>query len=125
MKRVLSHKGPRARSSNVGERVRRETQRQRVRERVNKGSGGGDVVVGGGGGGGENVAKKEKNKVLEDAAKESNSKDLDSKESKHEFVDGWPKWLLDNIPTNVLAKLVPKSADSYEKLAKVFQFFKL
>ncbi|XP_027942143.1 probable serine/threonine-protein kinase At1g54610 [Vigna unguiculata] len=58
--------------------------------------------------------------VPEDAAKESkSSKDLDSNESKNEFVDGWPKWLLDNIPTNVLAKLVPKSADSYEKLAKI------
>lgn len=70
------------------------------------------------------VPKEEKNKVREDAAKESkSSKDLDSNESKNEFVDGWPKWLLDNIPTNVLAKLVPKSADSYEKLAKVIQFF--
>jgi len=36
-----------------------------------------------------------------------------------EFVEGWPKWLVDNIPPNVLDSLVPKSADSYEKLGKV------
>ncbi|XP_014489919.2 probable serine/threonine-protein kinase At1g54610 [Vigna radiata var. radiata] len=116
VKRVLSRKGSRPRSSNVGERVKRDTQRQRVRVSVNKDSAG-DAVRG------EKekpVPKEEKNKVREDAAKESkSSKDLDSNESKNEFVDGWPKWLLDNIPTNVLAKLVPKSADSYEKLAKI------
>ncbi|XP_022774089.1 probable serine/threonine-protein kinase At1g54610 [Durio zibethinus] len=38
-----------------------------------------------------------------------------------ELDDGWPKWLVDNIPTEVLAGLVPKSADSYDKLAKVRQ----
>lgn len=36
-----------------------------------------------------------------------------------ELVDGWPKWLVDNMPSDVLAALVPKSADSYDKLAKV------
>lgn len=36
-----------------------------------------------------------------------------------ELVDGWPKWLVDNIPSEVLAALVPKSADSYDKVAKV------
>ncbi|CAJ1937933.1 unnamed protein product [Sphenostylis stenocarpa] len=36
-----------------------------------------------------------------------------------EFVEGWPKWLVDNIPPNVLDSLAPKSADSYEKLGKV------
>ncbi|CAI0428595.1 unnamed protein product [Linum tenue] len=34
------------------------------------------------------------------------------------YVDGWPKWLVDNIPKDVLASLVPKSAESYDKLAK-------
>ncbi|KAA8546929.1 hypothetical protein F0562_003358 [Nyssa sinensis] len=38
-----------------------------------------------------------------------------------DLVDGWPKWLVDNIPPEVLAGLVPKSADSYDKLAKVGQ----
>ncbi|XP_057496087.1 probable serine/threonine-protein kinase At1g54610 isoform X1 [Actinidia eriantha] len=41
--------------------------------------------------------------------------------SADEMVDGWPKWLVDNIPTEVLAGLVPRSADSYDKLAKVGQ----
>lgn len=36
-----------------------------------------------------------------------------------ELVDGWPKWLVDNIDRAALAGFVPKSADSYEKLAKV------
>ena len=36
-----------------------------------------------------------------------------------ELVDGWPKWLVDNIPADVLGGLVPRSADSYDKLAKV------
>ncbi|QCD84778.1 Cdc2-related kinase [Vigna unguiculata] len=36
-----------------------------------------------------------------------------------ESVEGWPKWLVDNIPPNVLESLVPKSVDSYEKLGKV------
>ncbi|CAK7346743.1 unnamed protein product [Dovyalis caffra] len=36
-----------------------------------------------------------------------------------EVVDGWPKWLTDNIPREVLAGLAPKSAENYDKLAKV------
>ncbi|CAN4114217.1 unnamed protein product [Withania somnifera] len=40
---------------------------------------------------------------------------------RNEFVDGWPKWLIDNIPKEVLVGLVPKTADSYDKLAKVGQ----
>ncbi|KAL8199547.1 hypothetical protein R6Q57_013115 [Mikania cordata] len=36
-----------------------------------------------------------------------------------ELIDGWPKWLVDNIPSDVLAHLVSKSADSYDKLAKI------
>lgn len=40
-----------------------------------------------------------------------------------ELADGWPKWLTDSIPRAVLAGLVPKSADSYEMLAKVCLFF--
>lgn len=40
---------------------------------------------------------------------------------RYEFVEGWPKWLVDNIPQNVLASLVPKTADSYEKLEKVIK----
>ncbi|XP_071693948.1 probable serine/threonine-protein kinase At1g54610 [Rutidosis leptorrhynchoides] len=36
-----------------------------------------------------------------------------------ELVDGWPKWLTDNIPKDALDGLVPKSADAYDKLDKV------
>ncbi|KAJ0847022.1 putative protein-serine/threonine kinase CMGC-CDK-CRK7-CDK9 family [Helianthus annuus] len=36
-----------------------------------------------------------------------------------ELVDGWPKWLVENIPGEVLARLVSKTADSYDKLAKI------
>lgn len=39
-----------------------------------------------------------------------------------DLVGGWPKWLTDNIPRHVLAGLVPKSAESYDKLAKVCFF---
>ncbi|XVE55117.1 hypothetical protein DITRI_Ditri03aG0134900 [Diplodiscus trichospermus] len=38
-----------------------------------------------------------------------------------EMVDGWPKWLIDNIPKEVLGGLVPKSAESYDKLDKIGQ----
>lgn len=36
-----------------------------------------------------------------------------------ELVDGWPKWLTDNVPKDALDGLVPKSADAYDKLDKV------
>ena len=39
---------------------------------------------------------------------------------KVELVDVWPKWLTDNITRDALAGMVPQSADSYGKLAKVF-----
>lgn len=35
------------------------------------------------------------------------------------LVNGWPKWLVDNIPSDVLKNIVPKSADSYTKIDKV------
>ncbi|XP_062101750.1 probable serine/threonine-protein kinase At1g54610 isoform X2 [Humulus lupulus] len=38
-----------------------------------------------------------------------------------ELADGWPQWLLDNVPKEVLVGLVPKTAESYDKLAKVGQ----
>ncbi|CAI0396362.1 unnamed protein product [Linum tenue] len=36
-----------------------------------------------------------------------------------ETVDGWPKWLADNVPKEVLAGVVRKSAEDYVKLDKV------
>lgn len=41
---------------------------------------------------------------------------------KERLLDGWPKWLTDNIPRDVLAGIVPRSADSYDKLDKVSLF---
>lgn len=42
-----------------------------------------------------------------------------------ELVDGLPKWLTDNVPRNVLSTLVVKSADSYDKLSKVYIYLML
>lgn len=66
----------------------------------------------------------EERKISRESGKEGDagnvSRRISSKKiSGDEFVDGWPKWLVDNIPGDVLAGLVPKSADSYDKLAKV------
>ncbi|TKY73886.1 serine/threonine-protein kinase [Spatholobus suberectus] len=122
VKRVVSQKGSRTHSSKrVGE---RESQRQRVSVRVNKDSAAkrdGNAAEGVVGGGEKEkpVAREEKGKVWDDVAKENERKFGEKKMAKYEFVDGWPKWLVDNIPANVLANIVPKSADSYVKLAKI------
>ncbi|KAI3464694.1 hypothetical protein Pfo_021357 [Paulownia fortunei] len=47
--------------------------------------------------------------------------DLTNKAGEDEVVDGWPKWLTDNIPRQVLRNIVLKSADSYCKIDKVGQ----
>lgn len=60
-------------------------------------------VNGGGDGGGGNVPRKVTRKKI----------------AADELVEGYPKWLVDNIPMEVLAGLVRKSAESYVKLAKV------
>ncbi|KAK9080801.1 hypothetical protein SSX86_000559 [Deinandra increscens subsp. villosa] len=36
-----------------------------------------------------------------------------------ELVDGWPKWLTDNVPKHALDGLAPKSAEAYDKLDKI------
>jgi cyclin-dependent kinase 12/13 len=36
-----------------------------------------------------------------------------------ELVDGWPKWLVDNVPREVLSGIVPKSVESYVMFSKV------
>ncbi|KAL9668426.1 hypothetical protein QQ045_002807 [Rhodiola kirilowii] len=36
-----------------------------------------------------------------------------------EILDGWPKWLTDNIPAKVLSRLVPKSAETYDMISKI------
>ncbi|KAG8378080.1 hypothetical protein BUALT_Bualt08G0100800 [Buddleja alternifolia] len=42
-----------------------------------------------------------------------------NKGGEEELVDGWPKWLTDNIPREALKNIVPRSADSYVKIDKV------
>ncbi|KAK6938249.1 Protein kinase domain [Dillenia turbinata] len=70
--------------------------------------GGGRRSVSGAGGGGGNVS--ERKSMLKSAVN-----------GNEEVVNGWPKWLTDNIPKEVLSGLVPKSAVSYDKLDKVGQ----
>ncbi|KAK1587477.1 hypothetical protein Q3G72_013255 [Acer saccharum] len=74
----------------------------------NGGASGDKRVSGEGAGGGGGSRKSVRKKIGDD-----------------ELVDGWPKWLVDNIPREVLAGLVPKSADSYDKLAKVEQLHRI
>ncbi|CDP11433.1 unnamed protein product [Coffea canephora] len=38
-----------------------------------------------------------------------------------ELVDGWPKWLIDNIPRDALEGLIPRSAETYDKIDKIGQ----
>lgn len=42
-----------------------------------------------------------------------------------EMVGGWPRWLSDNIPGEVLAKFIPKSAENYVMIEKVAGFWML
>ncbi|KAL7128252.1 hypothetical protein ABFS83_14G303500 [Erythranthe nasuta] len=41
-----------------------------------------------------------------------------TEEEEDQLVDGWPKWLIRNIPRDALSNIVPKSADSYDKIDK-------
>lgn len=45
--------------------------------------------------------------------------DLKNKTEEDELVNGWPKWLVDNIPSHVLRNITPKSADSYVKIGQI------
>ncbi|KAJ7945311.1 Serine/threonine-protein kinase [Quillaja saponaria] len=80
-----------------------------------------NIVIDGGGGGGRG----EETPVARETERENNGYGKVSKRRAQkkiegdELVDGWPKWLVDNIPGEVLAGLVPRSADSYDKLAKI------
>ncbi|CAK9147540.1 unnamed protein product [Ilex paraguariensis] len=84
-------------------------------EGVNKNVG---VVVDGNGRGGERKVSREGERRINGGGNVSQRitvKKIDA----DELIDGWPKWLVDNIPEDALAGLVRKSADSYDKLAKV------
>ncbi|KAI4352758.1 hypothetical protein L6164_006979 [Bauhinia variegata] len=70
------------------------------------------------GGGDEGRLNKREGKRRDRVQKGGN---LSNKSLDDEMVDGWPKWLVDNIPKEVLAGLVPKSAESYKMIDKVGQ----
>ncbi|KAF4371660.1 hypothetical protein F8388_008600 [Cannabis sativa] len=66
----------------------------------------------------------EKETSIGGSIKSNSTKTARKNKKKHniggdELVNGWPKWLVDNIASEVLAGLIPKSADSYDKLAKI------
>ncbi|KAG6717234.1 hypothetical protein I3842_04G088200 [Carya illinoinensis] len=67
-------------------------------------------------GGGDRVVVREREKSG-NASKRFRSKKIGG----DELVGGWPKWLVDNVPGDLLSGLVSKSADSYDKLAKIRQ----
>jgi hypothetical protein len=80
-----------------------------------------------GGGRGEERDDKKIKGVARDLDDDNKSEEEDEENknnniASHEVKVGdgeWPKWLVDNIPENVLATLIRKTADSYEKLGKV------
>ncbi|KAI4375175.1 hypothetical protein MLD38_013079 [Melastoma candidum] len=67
-----------------------------------------------GSGGGSNP----KRELLPKQYKDDDAVDHDGND---DGVNGWPKWLMDHVPMRVLEGLVPKSADSYDKIDKVGQ----
>ncbi|KAF7812531.1 putative serine/threonine-protein kinase [Senna tora] len=76
-------------------------------------SNGGDGVRRGGDE--EKLSREEKRNAVHDSEK------LTGKCFDDEMVDGWPRWLVDNVPREVLAGLIPKSAESYKMIDKVGQ----
>jgi hypothetical protein len=82
-------------------------------------------LSGGGGRGREERDDKKIKGVARDVDDDNKSEEEENKNNNiasHEVKVGdgeWPKWLVDNIPENVLATLIRKTADSYEKLGKV------
>lgn len=63
--------------------------------------------------------------MLESEAKVSNNFKRAGKKKKiggDEFSSVWPNWLVENLSPEFLTGLVPRSADSYDKLDKVCEF---
>ncbi|KAI3451055.1 hypothetical protein Pfo_007720 [Paulownia fortunei] len=75
---------------------------------------------GGGRGGGEGKISRESERGINGGGNVSKRISV-KKIAAEELVDGWPKWLVENVSRDALAGLVPKSADSYDKLAKAGQ----
>ncbi|KAJ1429740.1 Serine/threonine-protein kinase, active site [Sesbania bispinosa] len=107
VKRVASRKG--SRKEGLKREIRIQRPRVSVHNNNNKDSAAENNAQNISGGGAVRGEEKEK-PVAREENKITRSYDLG---------DGWPKWLVDNIPKDVLDTLVPKSADSYVKLAKI------
>ncbi|WJZ92129.1 hypothetical protein VitviT2T_011146 [Vitis vinifera] len=95
--------------------------RHKPPEKLDGKSAGTLVDGGGGGGGGEEMVGREDENKLNGGGGNVSQKITVKRIGGDELVDGWPKWLVDNIHRDALVGLVPKSVDSYEKLAKVGQ----
>ncbi|KAF8404459.1 hypothetical protein HHK36_009344 [Tetracentron sinense] len=100
--------------------VRPMGQKQLFRKEVNEKNmevlaGGGGV---GGGGEGKMITREEEKGGVGNV---SQMISLARQVGGDELVNGWPKWLTDNIPVEALVGLVPRSADSYDKLDKIGQ----
>ncbi|KAL1337477.1 hypothetical protein AAHE18_10G141900 [Arachis hypogaea] len=115
--KAMTKKGSRKHHPSKYVDMKRESRRQSVKENNNNNiknnlSGAVEQQVLRGGKESLTATKEEKKIEREEDDEEKNI-------AGYEFVDGWPKWLVDNIPRYVLDTLVPKSADSYIKLGKV------
>ncbi|KAK6125751.1 hypothetical protein DH2020_040506 [Rehmannia glutinosa] len=99
-----------------GENAGRYNSSRQQHQRVAANTGGGGAR----GGGGERKISRESERGMNGGGNVP-MRILAEKIAADELVDGWPKWLVDNVPPDGLAGLVPKSADSYDKLAKVGQ----
>ncbi|XP_028790049.1 probable serine/threonine-protein kinase At1g54610 [Neltuma alba] len=87
------------------------------RHKVESGTGNGDRKAGA-----ERV--RDKTKLYDKEGRKNavrNHLKVSRKSFEDEMVDGWPKWLVDNVPREVLAGLTPKSAESYIMINKVGQ----
>lgn len=60
--------------------------------------------------------------INDDKSEEENKKKMNAIYDIKVEENEWPKWLVNNISQNVLATLIRKTADSYEKLGKVSNY---
>ncbi|KAM7266470.1 hypothetical protein ACFE04_004367 [Oxalis oulophora] len=92
------------RHRNANPKPRRVSVRKQQEVTVNEEDkgGGGDGITSGTSSGGGDVIKRGSMMIDDD-----------------EMVDGWPKWLTDNVPREIFAGLVPKSAEAYDKIEKI------
>ncbi|CAK9154180.1 unnamed protein product [Ilex paraguariensis] len=104
-----------SRGSREGKLITREGHREK------SSGGGGSSSSGGGGRGRSGGGDRSGGGGDRDEGKVSQRLKSSKAGEEDELVDGWPKWLTDNIPRDALDGLVPKSAESYDKLDKVGQ----